>query len=132
MNRTFASEDLRKEGLFDSWIEYLRNYHSQNIEHGFEEFYEGTAVVSGLSKNRMDLHLDDGRKLRNIPISPAIRRNSARLDMIFIVLGFSQGNWWPLDVISIGSIVGEQIGAHVTFNPLHLANPNRPPLAVLH
>jgi hypothetical protein len=127
MNRTFESEDKRKGQLFSLWIEYLRVVHRQFGEYEFEDVYEGVATVSDLSKNRIGFCLADGRKLRNIPITPQISQRTSRLDHMYIVIGLSNGKWWPLDVISIGSIVGDcnleggGKGVHMTFNPEYLA-----------
>lgn len=118
MKRTFATEDERKTKLFESWIFYLTAIHRQFVG-AFEEIYEGLVTVSDLSKNRIGFHLEDGRKLRHIPISPDINANTCRLDCMYVVLGRKKDRWWPLDVISIGSIIGsEPEGLHMTINPL--------------
>ena len=121
MNRTFASEDKRKTKLFEGWIEYLTKIHFQFEENEFEEIYEGVAVVSDLSKSRIGFHLENGKKIRHIPISQEISCDSSRLDSMYIVLGLKNGKWWPLDVISIGSIIpGKPDIGHITYNPLYM------------
>jgi hypothetical protein len=121
MKRTFESENIRKTKLFDAWIEYLRTIHSEFGEVASEEIYEGLATVSDLSRNRIGFHLDDDRKLRHIPIAPAISEQSCRLDTMFVTLGLREGRWWPLDVISIGSVIfGRRNEGHITYNPLYV------------
>lgn len=123
MNRTYASEDDRKTKLFESWNAHLKKIHEQFSDHNFEQLYEGTATVSELSTNFMGLHLDDGRKLRYISISPEIKEHSSRLDLIYLLIGQRDGRWWPLEVTSIGSVVEYMSGkVHFTFNPELMAN----------
>lgn len=130
MNRPFENEDKRKEQLFSAWIEYLRVVHKQMAQFGdreFEDLYEGVATVADLSKNRIGFNLADGRKVRHIPITPQISQRTSHLDHMYIAIGLSNGKWWPLDVISIGSIIGDcnvqggGKGVHMTFNPLYVA-----------
>lgn len=119
--RTLASEDTRKAKLFTAWISYLNNLHAQFQDETFEEFYEGMATVSELSKDRIGLRLEDDRTLRHISIVPEISAQSCRLDQIYVVLGRRGAKWWPLDVISIGSVLGGRLDkAHISYNPLHV------------
>jgi hypothetical protein len=130
MNRTFKSEDARKNKLFEAWIAHLTEFHSRFKGDEFDEIYEGIAVVSDLSKNRIGLDLDDGRKIRDVPISPQVSSESCRLDSMYVVLGLKDGKWWTLDVISIGSVLNcKKGGAHVTFNPLYVNPSHRQNLA---
>ncbi len=123
MNRTFATEDQRKTMLFQKWINYLKQlcFRFEGIE--FDDIYEGMATVTDLSKSRMGLHLQDGRKIKHVSITPQIGLFSLHLDLMFIVLGLKDGKWWPIDVISIGSIIsGKPEGAHITMNPMYVMN----------
>ncbi len=120
MKRTFASEDERKNKLFECWITYLKGVHTKTNLEKFDEIYEGLAYISDLSKNRLGLHLDDGRKLRHIPISQEISELSVRLDAVYIILGKISDKWCPLDIISIGSTIElEPAQFHMTLNPLY-------------
>ncbi|MBX3021427.1 MAG: hypothetical protein KF799_07080 [Bdellovibrionales bacterium] len=121
MNRTLTSEDNRKTVLFDAWIAYLMKVHLEFDDSQIDEIYEGTAVISDLTKNTIGFHLEDGRKLRHVPIDPDISKHSCRLDMMYVILGRRNNRWWPLDVLSIGStLLGKQSAAHITYNPLYI------------
>ncbi len=122
MERTFASEDKRKDQLFKAWNEYLRNVHVRASQIDFEEVYEGSAFVSGVTKNTLSLRLENGQKLRHLGINPEISAHSARLDGVFMTLGLAQGKWWPLNVVSIFSLVNYERGeVHVTLNPVTIS-----------
>ena len=116
MNKTFANEDSRKNKLFEAWNKHLQNIHHQFPQNSFNEVYEGIVTVSELSKSYLGVHLDDGRKLLHIQIDPHVSAHSSCLDLIYIVLGKRNEKWWPLEVVSIGSTLGEK-EAHLTFNP---------------
>jgi hypothetical protein len=121
MERTFATEDDRKTELFKAWIEYLSSLHSPTDDDKFEEIFEGLATVSDLSKNRLGLHLEDGRKLRHIHITPEIGRQSCRLDSMYLALGLRDGQWRALNIISVASLIfGNPQKVHITFNPLYV------------
>lgn len=124
MNRTFFSEDARKTQLFEEWNAYLRDGLPHFAGTGFDEIYEGTAVVSEVSKNFIGLHLNDGRKLRNVPINPGISLQSVCLDVMMIVLGKRGGKWWPLHLVSVGSKISAK-EFHITVNPLLMVTPVR-------
>jgi hypothetical protein len=119
MKRTFLTEDSRKTKLFEAWNQYLQQTCLELEGEIFDEIYEGSAMVSDISKNRIGFHLKDGRKLRHIPITPEISESSSRLDHAFLTLGRREGSWRVLFVVSIGSIIpGKRGGAHITVNPL--------------
>lgn len=120
MNRTFASEDERKTKLFDAWNSLLFEAWQRDPNEEFEEVYEGPATVSEISKNFIGLHLDDGRKLRDVVVNEPITRQSMRLDVMIIVLGKKQDKWWPLQLMSVGSVISRR-EFHVTINPLLIA-----------
>ncbi len=128
MSRTFSSEDERKTRAFAAWNEYLDEAPPTSDIQAYDEIYEGMGLVSDLSKFRIGFHLEDGRKLRHIPVSFKISENSARLDYIYIVLGRRKTAWRVLDVISIGTLIpGKGGGAHITVNPLLMNSESQPP-----
>lgn len=119
MKRTLMSENTRKEQLFSALNEYLQKSYPQLSQIYLEEVYEGMATVSGLSKNRINLYLENGRKIKDIPIDSQISVLSSRLDLMYVFLGRNRGKWWLLEVVSIGSVIGDNMSeAHVTFNPI--------------
>ncbi len=50
MNRTFETENTRKDDLFNAWTDYLTELQTRPELQSFEEVFEGLAMVSGLSK----------------------------------------------------------------------------------
>lgn len=120
--RTFEAENIRKDELFAAWIKYFYELHSKPGFNRFDEIYEGFVTISDLSQNRMSFVLDDKRKIHQIPITLQISEKTCQSDAMCVVLGRKKSQWWPLDVISIGSVIpGGTTGIHLTINPLLLA-----------
>ena len=93
--RTFATEDDRKAKLFDAWIHYLSEIHNRLVGCDLDKKYEGAADISRISRQSMDLKLEDGRKLRNIPITPQIFEKSLKCDSMYVILGQHERQWLP-------------------------------------
>ena len=121
--RTFFTEDKRKDQLFLAWIEYLKELHAQFEGIEFDDFYEGTATISAVHENYMNLDLDDKRKLKGIPISSQVSKHSLPKDMAYVVLGRIKEKWFPLDVISIGTLIRTRKNDlhefHLSVNPIY-------------
>ena len=125
MNPSFATEDERKDKLFHYWNKHLDENQVCNCPDQYDEFYEGMAMISEISKNSISLQLDDGTKVRFIFVTPEIKANSRRLDAMYLALGKRDGKWKILDVISIGSILDistPKAKAHLSMNPLLIQN----------
>lgn len=123
MKRTFASEDKRKNKLFEAWNGYLQATPiSLNQKDNFDELFEGIVTVTDVSANYLSVHLEDESNVHKIPINIKISFHSLRHDEMFMVLGLTkEGKWWPLDVTSIGSAFDHRhntCNSHVTINPL--------------
>ncbi len=129
-DRTFVSEDTRKDKLFEAWNAYFEKTAPLFSKWEFEESYFGQAIVSELTKNRIGFHLDDGRKIRHIPVDSQVTASSSPLDNVFVVLGQYQKRWWVLDLISIRSLVNVETGQHhLSYNPIYFeAWVNREPI----
>jgi hypothetical protein len=110
MKTTFSTEDSRKDRLFIAWNNHLNGVHNYLGRIRFEEIYEGSATVLGFSEKTLGLELEDGRKIHDLSISREISENSRQKDLMFVILGFRAGKWWPLDLISIASILNEDNG----------------------
>lgn len=121
MTEYCLKENDRKEKLFCAWGEYLDQLHlSEDIERpgAFAGLFEGLATISYTSKNSIGLHLDSGKKIRHLPVSPEISKHSRPLDILYIMIAQKGKRWVPIEVVSIGShLVGTPTEMHVTFNP---------------
>lgn len=119
MSKTFETENGRKDSFFEAWNNELIDRADRPDAKALEEIFEGLVTVSDLSRNRFGLRLDDGRKIDHVSLSPEVGRQVYRDDQIYVVLGRKKDKWWILDVISIGSFLGEgKSGFHLTLNPL--------------
>jgi hypothetical protein len=123
MERTVLSENKRKDSLFEAWIEYLDKTHFELYGQRVIELFEGMASVSELSKTRMTLRLEDGRRIRKIPITPKIATYLFPGDSIYLALGRRELQWRVMDVISIGSLIsGSESGEfHFSINPEYIS-----------
>lgn len=122
---TFASEDKRKDKLFEAWIEYLTQLHNEFYGIGIEydDTYEGLAKITKISENYIDVKLDDKRKIRGLPVTSKISKYLSKNDTPYFILGRKDGRWNFIDVISIGTIIGQcpktkLAQVHFTINPL--------------
>ncbi len=120
MKRTFTTENFRKDKLFAAWIGYLTELHTQAITDEFDELIDGVADILKISKDFMELKIEEAGRSFTIPITAEIQAHSLTTDKIFIIVGRKNENWFAVDVISIGSIVDAGGGqVHLTINPLH-------------
>lgn len=132
MNTTFAKEDARKNKLFEEWIKHLRAVYAKFQQKDFQKFYEGMAKFSELGENRFDLVLDGGKKIKALEVTPEICAHSRAEDSMYIMIGRRGDKYWPLDVISVGTLLGgTPCKMHVTYNPLYV-NPLMAPSQFAH
>lgn len=120
MQRTLLSENTRKENLFEAWAKYLEKCKIALERKRMIEEFEGLATISNLSKTRMDLNLEDGRKIRGVPITSKISTHTHWEDTMYVIIGRYELEWRVRDVISIGSLLakaGSQGEFHLTINP---------------
>ncbi len=117
----FKLADSRKDQLFRAWIEYLTQIHSQFEGIQFDDGYEGLAEVTEISENFINLKLDNKKKIKGLRITSEIKKHLTPEDTLYIVLGRLNGTWWPIHLVSVGTILGEVNGQsqfHMTINPL--------------
>jgi hypothetical protein len=132
MNKTVLAENVRKNRLFDAWIGYLTHIHTNLLNEECDELIEGVTCILSLSKNRMVVRAEDSGQVYTLPISGDIRKHCLVSDKVFFVIGRKGKDWWPVDVISIGSeIKSNKNEFHITINPLYM-NFNRVPRQTIH
>ncbi len=123
MKKTFQSEDTRKDKLFDAWNGYLSEVIDPKFNllvkdpTQFDRTYEGLVTITRMTPIYMNLKLETGEKINQVPISEEIMESSDLEDTMYMVLGKKENKWWPLDLISIGSIFAKD-RVHLSFNPL--------------
>jgi hypothetical protein len=123
VEKNVSNEIERKEKLFDALNRYFEDNDEKLSQIFFEEVYDGLATVSDLSKNHIGFELENGKKLKQIPITPQISELSACDDLMYVLLGRNRGKWWLLDVMSIGSLMNANMSeAHLTFNPQYMGS----------
>lgn len=124
MRRTFASEDKRKDALWEAWEAHLKTmretFDSGRFGAGpFDDIFEGQVHFSYIAKKSATARTESGKKLGQLVIDPQIKKLSSREDDLYIVAGKHRNKWWPLEVYSIGSIVNLEKGeVHFSFNPV--------------
>lgn len=126
MRNKFSAEDRRKTSLFSAWNSYFERIHTElgsKEDFEFEQIFEGLAHVTEVAKNSMTVQLDEAKSVCKFEITGQISKQAVSKDLIYIVLGKTDGNWLPLDIISVGSLIaGKEMGFHLTINPLHMRN----------
>ncbi len=89
----------RRENLLDAWYDHTESLATE--DRYFEEVFHGYVTVYEDAKKRTIFELEDGRKIKNIPLPDEVRKYSEPEDLLFMALGRSRGKWWPIEVISI-------------------------------
>jgi hypothetical protein len=123
MAKSFANEDNRKTKLFYAWNNYLRivrvKFQLETKEaQCFDEIWEGLSNVANISENSLELTFEDKSKIKNLSVNPQVINLSYKGDTIYLIAGRLGKDWWPLEVVSVGSIINEaQGGFHFTINP---------------
>ncbi len=125
MRNKFFAEDQRKTLLFNAWNSFFENSRLQACtKQHFEEFYEGLAHVTDVTKNSMMVRLEEASTVCRFRITEQISDHSKAEDLIYLVAGRLGGKWLPLDIISVGTLIpGKESGFHLTINPLHTPHP---------
>jgi hypothetical protein len=124
----FAREDRRKDKLFASW-----NLHTDTIdkEMGDEiisDIYEGLCEITRISDDEMDLLFEDKKSIRKLRINSDIQKYCDPEDKFYLVACEIKGEWLPLHLISVGSIIDAKEGKfHVSINPRIMFDPRFKP-----
>jgi len=118
MKRTFSSEDVRKDKLFDSWNEYL-DCLQKNMDFGnCDETICDIAVVKEVFETEIVLRFEETHKTLKLFVPALVLKHCEKLDNINLTVARKGETWWPIDLITIGSIVqGKKSGIHFSVNP---------------
>ncbi len=128
MSYTFFEEDHRKSGMFAILPPYLEtvaqkfNYYDP-VNCRFTEFYEGIVTINHVAYDCMEMTLDDGSRIKNFELPLGIYELFRPGDLIFLVMGFFDNRWWPVEVVSMASQLFDPTQSdlkkvHMTVNPL--------------
>lgn len=118
--KTYATEDKRKDKLFKAWIDHLyATYANFGKEEEFDDIYEGLVKIQNMTASSMNIELEDGRKIKGLPITKDIFDNLLKDDTLYMTIGRKKSQWLPLEVTSIASFVNKKNGMfHFSVNPL--------------